>query len=123
MSRIQDLRQSVNPIEGDRFWTVFQARTHAAGMQLLREHFSEPDEMNLVLFSTSGIHGSYKTIEDAEQIVKCGAKSWVTFLVVQPRIVSMTYGNAEVATLDDIEFLKKIRQKSWDSALEIGRAK
>jgi len=99
------------------------------------------NEMNFVLFSTSGIHGSGCTIEDAERTlerVQRGEKpddeltdeEWeaerdsytvsVTFLLVQPRIVSMTCGNCHPKSMDDIEFMKRLRQSSWDVVREIG---
>ena len=105
---------------------------------LLREWFPEPDsvdEMNFVLFSTSGVHGGYTTIEEIEQGLAKYGKSpsfmdddWpddyngnsLTFLVVQPRIVGMTFGNM-IVTLEDIPYLKAIRQASWNAVCGIGR--
>jgi hypothetical protein len=105
------------------------------GMGLLRSMFpdGEANEMNFVLFSTSGVHGSYTTIEEIETgIQKYGDSpefddEWpddypgdeLTFLVIHPRVVAMIYGNAKV-TLADIPFLKRLRQTSLAAVSLIG---
>jgi hypothetical protein len=100
------------------------------GMQGLREFFKEgeADEFNLCLFSTSGIHGMYTTIEEAEVKWKKpepdeDGKTWppsVTFLIVQPRICTVRHGNCLPQTQDDFDFLKKLRASSWAEFLKIG---
>ena len=71
---------------------------------------------NFILFSTSGVHGTYNTIEDAERY-----NGEVTFLVVHPRIVSLRYGNVLPQTEDDFKLLKELRQASWDIIQRIGK--
>jgi hypothetical protein len=90
------------------------------GMGALRTMFpdGEANDMNFVLFSTSGVHGTYCSIEAAEKEAGIG----VTFLVVHPRIVSLRYGNCEPKTPEDFAFLKKLRESSWRAAGEIGKA-
>ena len=78
-----------------------------------------PDEMNFVLFSTSGVHGTYSTIEDEEKI-NSDERSGVTFLIVQPRLVALKYGNVIAETEEDIAFLKKLRKESLESVMTIG---
>lgn len=98
------------------------------GMEALRTMFptGEPNDMNFVLFSTSGIHGSYLTIEDHELEPEFEyddgefQEHEITFLIVQPRIVAMRYGKVNPKTPDDYEFLKKLRQASWDIVSKIG---
>lgn len=106
------------------------------GMQALREFFPKgrANELNFCLFSTSGIHGMYTTIEEIERGLLAypdGPPSdtdWpddyhgnsLTFLIVQPRICCLRHGNAEV-TLADIPFLKRLRQSSWGIVQKIGR--
>ena len=51
-------------------YNTFHLAKGVDGMEVLRGFFSAsgfevPDEMNFVLFSTSGVHGSYTTIEAA----------------------------------------------------------
>jgi hypothetical protein len=94
-------------------------------MEALRQLFpdGEADEMNAVLFSTSGAHGTYLTIEDVEQAMQDAdyeGPHHVTFCVIQPRIVCMRYGNAEPRTAEDIEFLKKLRASSLRALSNIG---
>lgn len=107
------------------------------GMESLKCIFpdGEADEMNFVLFSTSGVHGTYVTIEAIElslQKYPDGIEgddypddyvgSDLTVLIVQPRICCLRYGNVEV-TLDDISYLKKLRQSSYDAVCAIGAGK
>lgn len=90
------------------------------GMDALRAMFpaggASVNEINFVLFSTSGVHGTYGTIEWAER-----EQSSVTFLIVHPRLVSLRYGNATPETPEDFEFLKDLRAASWREIAQIGR--
>lgn len=88
----------------------------------------EANELNFCLFSTSGVHGSYCTIEEVEKTLKNIPNEdddyfpeMITFLVVHPRVVCMRYGNVKPETQDDIDFLKKLRQSSWDAIKKIGQ--
>lgn len=106
------------------------------GMDALRKFFPEgkASAMNLCLFSTSGVHGTYNTIEESEQAVNelepgedCKEMEdgeylsrEVTFLIVQPRICTVRHGNCNPQNTDDIAFLKQLRQSSWDEAAKIG---
>ena len=104
------------------------------------------NELNFVLFSTSGVHGTYITIEDIEKgFKKYGNEpsflsdedldnpnadpskvpdDWsgtqLTICVVHPRIVGVGYGNIEVKP-EDISFLKKLRKTSWAAVQKIGK--
>lgn len=101
------------------------------GMAALRDFFAQPgsvNELNLILFSTSGVHGTYSTIEDAEQELQSPAEGdegsefhpEVTFLILQPRTVTLRYGNCHPKTQDDIDFLKRIRAESLEAMKRIG---
>lgn len=92
------------------------------GMDALREMFPNgtANDLNFVLFSTSGIHGSYGTIEDAEREMQSGDEPSVTFLVIQPRLVCMRYGCAHPKSADDIAFLKTLRASSHWAIASIG---
>jgi hypothetical protein len=99
-------------------------------MDTLKEVFpkGEANELNFVLFSTSGVHGHYGTIEDAEKTflnynIDDNGDSYtpdVTFLIIHPRIVKMQYGNVEIKSKDDIVFLKKLRESSMKAIKKIG---
>lgn len=106
-------------------------------MTALREWFpdGEANDMNFVLFSTSGVHGTYTTIEEIEAgLQKYGdepefdGEDWpddyrgneLTVLIVQPRICTVRHGNATV-TLADIPYLKKLRESSYRAVQTIGK--
>jgi hypothetical protein len=87
-------------------------------MESLRIFFEDgANEMNFILFSTSGVHGTYTTIEDAES----EPGEAVTFLIVQPRIVCLRYGQVVPKTKEDFDYLKKLRQQSWKIVNSIGK--
>lgn len=95
------------------------------GMEALRQLFpeGEADELNAVLFSTSGVHGTYCLIEAVEEDMQRAEREgprYVTFVVIQPRIVCMRYGCAEPRTPDDIAFLKKLRASSLRALATVG---
>lgn len=101
------------------------------GMAALRVFFPQgkADAMNFVLFSTSGVHGTYGTIEEAEAMMERGNKDedgedgtpTVTFLIVQPRICCLRHGNCQPESAADFEFLKMLRESSWTAVQEIGK--
>ncbi len=103
------------------------------GMAALRELFpdGEANDMNVVIFSTSGVHGTYNTIEEAEAHLAltveqagsedCETSPDVTFLVIQPRIVCLRYGTCTPKNADDIAFLKRLRASSWKALKTIGK--
>jgi hypothetical protein len=76
---------------------------------------AKADEMNFCLFSTSGVHGSYTTIEQAEG----EPDGEVTVLVVHPRTVTLRYGNVPV-TAESAPYLKALRASSWAVVALIG---
>ena len=109
-------------------YSVLRLSGGEGGMDALRDMFPEPvaNEMNFVLFSTSGVHGSYEPIEDAENVLRNGPQDdeegvpAITFLIVQPRIVGMRYGVCEPQNMDDIDFLKRLRASSKEAVCRIG---
>jgi hypothetical protein len=105
------------------------------GIEALKTMFpeGEANDMNFVLFSTSGVHGTYTTIEEIEESLKKyegnepGEDEYpddyhgtrLTVEIIQPRICCLRYGNIEV-TLEDVPFLKKLRESSWKVIQTIG---
>lgn len=75
---------------------------------------AKADEMNFCLFSTSGVHGTYTTIE--EGLVE---DFEVTVLVVHPRLVCLKYGTVRV-TAENVAYLKALRASSWAVVPSIG---
>jgi len=108
-------------------YNTFHLAPGANAMEVLRHWFpgGEANEMNLVFFSTSGVHGSYCTIEEVEAGTSLPEDDEnrideVTFVVFQPRIVTLRYGNCMPKTADDFAFLKSLRASSWKAAQAIG---
>lgn len=63
--------------------------SESGAMNALKDFFpdAKANELNFVLFSTSGVHGTYCSIEECRD-----ENMAVTFLIVQPRIVCLRYG-------------------------------
>jgi hypothetical protein len=117
-------------------YNIYATKSPDAALAMLKHWFpdGECNEMNLVFFSTSGVHGSYTTIGEVAaglashpDFDESEDEDWpddyhgdeVTFLLVQPRIVSMTYGNLRVSP-EDVDWLYKLRASSWKAAQSIG---
>ncbi len=129
---------------GGAHYSVFRLQDQEAGVDALREFFvSGPDEMNLVLFSTSGVHGCYTTIEDIERSGQAWGwepwtgdddppKDWpgrdegrdwsllLTFTIFQPRIVCARYGRVRVRSQAEVDYLRSLRDASAKVAASIG---
>jgi hypothetical protein len=97
---------------------VFKEIKDIDGMQVLKSIFpeGEANEMNMVFFSTSGVSGSYITIEQIEESLGKYKEEdelrTLTFLILHPRLVSLKYGNCLVTNLEDVVYLKKLRESS-----------
>lgn len=110
-------------------YSVMAKEKGVTGMDALRAIFPEAaaNSLNFVLFSTSGVHGTSNTIEEAERAL-AGERdedgeelcSEVTFLIVHPRLVSLRYGVCDPYNSGDIEYLKKLRQSSFEVMNKIG---
>ena len=99
---------TINSIDGD-------------AMVILRD--LEPDDLNWVFLSTSGVHGSYTSLDEIEKLWTApdeyrkenylGADEplpdydEITVVIVMPRMVTTFYGNAAVRSLDDVALLRK----------------
>lgn len=108
-------------------WPHYSVIHEKDGMEALRRIFPtcQPDSMNFALFSTSGVHGSYQTIEDSEEHIASPSDETfadLTFLIVHPRLVVLRYGNCEPKSAEDIAWLKLLRKRSWAAARKIGAA-
>ena len=100
-------------------------------MSFLYDFFERegPNDLNFILFSTSGISGSYATIEDAEAYLREEDENdeydsdnliKITFIIISPRTVTICCGNCMPIDLNDIEFLKKLRIESHSAISKIG---
>lgn len=91
-------------------------------MEDIRNVFPTPSDvntMNFIIFSTSGIHGSYLTIEAVEKSILDEDPSNLTVQIIQPRCVTLGFGSIPVE-LSDIPYLKELRKRSWDVMSKIG---
>jgi hypothetical protein len=105
------------------YYSVFRQIDEEIGMATLRTLFQgSVNELNLVLFSTSGVHGTYTTIEQAEDCIKKGGQGFldITFLIIHPRLVTLKYGLCTPKNQNDIDFLKWLRQESKKALMNIG---
>lgn len=97
-----------------------------SGMDALRRIFpeGEADDMNFVFFSTSGVHGLSTTIEQYEGLCDIEERAaGITFLIVNPRVAGLRYGNVHPETPEDFAFLKKLRASSHQTTQTIGNEK
>jgi hypothetical protein len=106
-------------------YSVLRPLPNMNGMAALRQLFpdGEANDLNAVLFSTSGVHGTYNTIEEAERHLAAPSEDThgeVTFLVVHPRLVALRYGVCTPENSDDIAFLKRLRSSSHAAFASIG---
>ena len=107
------------------YYSVMRLTSTIHGMDALRATFpdGEANDLNAVLFSTSGVHGTYNTIEEAEvHITNPGNNSHaeVTFLILHPRTVTLRYGTCQPESQADIEYLKRLRATSHAAIASIG---
>ena len=122
-------RNCFSPKDGGHY-NHYSVKTEMA-IAHLRRIFPEgkANELNFVLFSTSGVHGTYATIEEAEKYLTTAPverdedcyDNQITFVIIQPRLCTIHYGNCEPESLEDIKFLKSLRQSSWEAVQEIGK--
>jgi hypothetical protein len=101
-----------------RDYCIWELLDPTQGLAALKALFptAAADEMNFVLFSTSGVHGSYRTLEQEQKAPGTG----VTFMVIQPRLVLTRYGVVYPKSAEDFAFLKKLRATSWEAMTEVG---
>lgn len=85
--------------------------------------------LNFILFSTSGVTGSYASIEEVEEDVLHPSgkppeeiKDALTFVIVHPRIHTLRFGNCYPKTPAEFEFLKWLRAESHQALAKIGIA-
>jgi hypothetical protein len=118
----------VNQVYNQVHYSIFALDSPLEGIKALREFFpdGEADDLNFVLFSTSGVHGTSRTIEDVEKFLTFGPKNndpeesigtdEITFLILRPRMVTINFGVCCPRNLEDIVFLKKLRESSRRAA-------
>jgi hypothetical protein len=100
-------------------WALYDTKK-LESMEQLRKYFpnGEADDMNWCVLSTSGVHGSYTTLDDLEESWDITddeddnyREHFITVLVIQPRLVNLRYGDIEIAK-EDIPYLRKLVSSS-----------
>jgi hypothetical protein len=81
------------------------------------------NDLNFMLFSTSGVHGSYASIEDVEAELSGGGDPddgppKLTVMILQPRCVTFGFGHISVEA-GDIDYLKGIRARSRNAMMSL----
>lgn len=77
------------------------------------------DEMNWLVLSTSGVHGSCATLDgllekwDDQEYVNA-----ITVLVIQPRLVVLRYGELELHDHEGVERLRRIVTSSVSAIIK-----
>lgn len=94
----------------------------------------EPNELNWVFLSTSGVHGSYCSLDDIEFRLWDGTDAevredecavddpeWtrdttadITVLIVLPRIVATMFGNGVIRTREDVALLRRRVEQTFE---------
>jgi len=72
------------------------------------------NDMNWFIASTSGVHGTYETLDDIEEQLKNPnieeyGEDYIptlTFQIIMPRMVCVSYGNVQVKNQDDVDYLR-----------------
>lgn len=78
----------------------------------------EADENCWILFSTSGVHGTYMTLDKillAEKVAdeeEEEEEEFLTFLCVEPRLVRICYGNLPIRSEEDKAWLRRLAASS-----------
>ena len=86
----------------------------ACSFDRLMEFFpSGADEMNWLFGSTSGVHGSYDTLDS---FWDAGEGIW-TFVIVQPRRVTIRYGNVWVQNLEQLDKLRRLVDQTLSAVI------
>jgi hypothetical protein len=68
----------------------------------------QADARNWGFLSTSGVHGSYATLDEIEaQIAERDTPPTITVLVLKPRTCTLLYGDIEIS-LADIPYLREL---------------
>lgn len=74
-----------------------------------------PDEMNWIFLSTSGVHGSYETLDDVEANWDSEGGNYITVLAIHPRMVWSRYGHIEIPKKSDIQWLRQMATESLEA--------
>ncbi len=71
------------------------------------------NKLNWFVASTSGVHGTYTTLDKIEKSLSLPIDdeerfTELTCLIIMPRMVCVTYGCIEVKSQEEVDFLRKL---------------
>lgn len=104
-------------------WDAYEIQ-EIRSMRDVKESFpgGKADRLNWIFCSTAGRHGSYKTLDEIENIIRGkdektrpfdNGKYTATILIVHPRLCIMKYGEIQVG-LSDISLLRRLIASSLE---------
>lgn len=118
-------------------------KTDSESMHAIKLVFPDVEsvnKLNFILFSTSGLNGDYGTLEEAEAVLKLRERrllgdktltedeietadgiNTVTYVIIHPRIICIRTANVRINSFDDLEYLYRLRKRSWEVIQEIGK--
>lgn len=97
------------PRGGDGYWTISLATTAKDFIDMFPEG---ANYLNWLFLSTSGIHGSYKTLDEWTP-----ESPEITMVAVCPRILHMTFGDVEVSE-DQIPILRRLVRETLEAVAQ-----
>jgi hypothetical protein len=109
------------PLIGEVTWVKSED-----GMKFLMEKYPDgkahfENFYHLVLFSGGGVHGDTSTIEEEEMRTEdLEYPPCVTFVSINVTMCNIWAGECNPRTHEDFQFLKQLRQSSWEVAAMIG---
>lgn len=80
--------------------------------------------LNWFYASTSGVHGSYRTLDDLERewdnVDEESGKPYrdITVQILMPRMVTVMYGSVEIKNKEGIQWLRNLVQSSLEAIRE-----
>ena len=92
-------------------YSMYRVNSVAALRELLGNGATVDWTLNWLFLSSSGVHGSYETLDEAAEYLAEGEDSSITVLLVQPRRVQVYYGHVPVRA-DDIPWLREMVRKT-----------
>lgn len=114
-------------------WPSFCHHTHYSigkldSIEDLKTLFGEEpkaDTLNWFVASTSGVHGTYTTLDQIEQAWDITdtenenyVGSYITVEVILPRMVRLIYGDIELKSKEQIAYLRKLVKSSIEAITE-----
>jgi len=94
-------------------------------MEHIKNIFPEgkANSLNWFVASTSGVHGTSTDLKEIEKTIKTPIDQRIeddenyyptelTFLIIMPRMVTVTYGNVEIQTQEEIDYLRGLIKSS-----------